>query len=277
MLLHGWTATADLNWFAAYAELGREFRVVAPDHRGHGRGIRPRGRFRLEDCADDVAAIADVLGIATFVPVGYSMGGTIAQLLWQRHESRVRGLVLCSTAGNFSSSREEHLGFVGLAGLATLSRLTPTQAREWLTEQLYVQRKGGGLEPWAMQQLASHDWRRVLEAGREIGGFNSLDWLPSIHVPVSVVLTLRDEVVPLERQQRMLDLIPHARHFEFDAGHEAVWARWTGYVPVLLDACRAVVDESPAGDAAPRASRSLTPPVATPQGRVHNPAPPPSE
>src|SRR5438105_10735 len=74
LLLHGLTANADLNWFACFEPLGREFRVVALDQRGHGGGIRTR-RFRLEDCADDAAALADVLGIPRFIPVGYSMGG----------------------------------------------------------------------------------------------------------------------------------------------------------------------------------------------------------
>ena len=40
VLLHGWTATSDLNWRGSYAPLGRHFRVIAMDHRGHGRGIR---------------------------------------------------------------------------------------------------------------------------------------------------------------------------------------------------------------------------------------------
>ncbi|NBR76801.1 MAG: alpha/beta hydrolase, partial [Actinobacteria bacterium] len=34
ILLHGWTATADLNWFTCFETLGRHFRVLAPDHRG---------------------------------------------------------------------------------------------------------------------------------------------------------------------------------------------------------------------------------------------------
>ena len=87
VLLHGLLATADLNWSGCYAALGEHFRVIALDHRGHGRGIRSHGRFRLEDCADDAVALADVLGLHTFIAVGYSMGGPIAQLLWHRHPS----------------------------------------------------------------------------------------------------------------------------------------------------------------------------------------------
>ena len=240
MLLHGWTATADLNWFTTFELLGQHFRIIAPDHRGHGQGIRLKGSFRLEDCADDVAAIADILGINTFIPVGYSMGGTIAQLIWQRHESRVRGLVLCSTAPHFTTSREERLGFLGLTGLAALSRLTLTQTRDWLTEQIYLQRKSEGVEPWAIAQMATHDWRHILEAGSAIGNFNSLDWLPGVDVPTSVVLTTQDTVVPLERQQRLIESIPGAQSFEVGAGHNAVYAQHEAYVPVLLEACLSV-------------------------------------
>jgi pimeloyl-ACP methyl ester carboxylesterase len=155
ILLHGWTATADLNWFTCFAPLGEHFRVLAPDHRGHGRGIRPNGGFRLTDCADDVAAIADVFGVNTFIPVGYSMGGAIAQLVALRHEARTRGLVLAATAGYFASSRDERLNFLGLTGLARLSRLTTAQARSWVTEQVYLQRKTHSLADWAARQIAN--------------------------------------------------------------------------------------------------------------------------
>src|SRR5687768_2150979 len=58
MLLHGWSATADLNWFTCFEALARHFRVLALDHRGHGRGLRTAAPFRLEHCADDVATLA---------------------------------------------------------------------------------------------------------------------------------------------------------------------------------------------------------------------------
>ena len=71
MLIHGVTFTAELNWGKVFAPLSRHFRVVAIDLRGHGDGIGAGSRFRLEDCADDIAALAEVLGIRRFVAVGY--------------------------------------------------------------------------------------------------------------------------------------------------------------------------------------------------------------
>ncbi len=105
VLLHGLGATGGLNWRPAFDSLSRSFRVVAIDHRGHGRGISIREPFRLADCADDVAALADTLELERFVPVGYSMGGPIAQLIWHRHPDRVAGLVLCATACSFAPAK----------------------------------------------------------------------------------------------------------------------------------------------------------------------------
>src|SRR5690606_10345595 len=53
LLLHGWTASADLQFFTSYPALAEMCSFVAPDHRGHGRGARPTEPFELEDAADD--------------------------------------------------------------------------------------------------------------------------------------------------------------------------------------------------------------------------------
>jgi pimeloyl-ACP methyl ester carboxylesterase len=76
LLLHGWMVSADLNWITAYdALIDAGYRVLALDHRGHGRDLRSPERFRLTDCADDAAAILRNEGIDRVVAVGYSMGG----------------------------------------------------------------------------------------------------------------------------------------------------------------------------------------------------------
>ena len=239
-LLHGWTATADLNFFTCYRPLAEHYNVVAIDHRGHGRGIRARRRLRLEDCADDAVAACDVLGIERIVPVGYSMGGIIAQHLWHRHRDRVSGLVLCATSGYFVRSREERLSLLGISGLAALARLTPAQARRRLIDQLYLQRRAATWEPWAIEEAALHDWRAVLEAGRAIGSFSSRAWIGEVDVPSAVVITMRDRVVPVRRQMRLAESIPGARAFRVDGDHEVVIANPGRFVPALLEACASV-------------------------------------
>lgn len=249
LLLHGWTASADLNWFTCYRPLAQHYRVVALDHRGHGRGIRSKAPFRLEDCADDAIAVCDVLGLDKVIPIGYSMGGPVAQLLWQRHPDRVRGLVFCATASHFLTSREERLGFIGLAGLSILARRTPAQARQWLTDQFYLQRRSDTWEPWAIQEASLHDWRMVLEAGRAIGKFNSRQWIGDIDVPTSVLITMRDRVVPLRRQVRLFEAIESAEAFRIDGDHDAVVANADRFVPTLLRAIASVVERSDAPSA----------------------------
>jgi len=244
LLLHGWTATADLNWFRCYKPLSEHFNVVALDHRGHGSGVRSRKFFRLEDCADDAVALCDVLGIEQFIPVGYSMGGPVAQLVWRRHRRRTSGLVLCATSSYFSTSREERLGFLGLSGLAALARLTPVQARQRVTEQFYLQRKIVEWEPWAVDQISAHDWRAILEAGRAIGNFSSRDWVGEIDVPTSVVITMRDRVVPVRRQVRLFESIPDAEAFRVDADHDACVANVKQFAPTLIRACKSVIERA---------------------------------
>ncbi len=253
VLLHGWTATADLNWFTTYHPLGRQYRVIAIDHRGHGRGIRSKKQFRLEDCADDAVAVCDVLGIERFIPVGYSMGGPIAQLVWRQHPERVAGLVLCATSGYFVTSREERMSFLGLSGLAAVARLTPLQARRWLTAQLYLQRKTEQWEPWAVQEASMHDWRMVLEAGKAIGSFSSRPWLGEVDVPTSVVITMRDRVVPVRRQVRLFESIKGAEAFRVDGDHDAVVANADRFVPTLLRATHSVIERADLRTPAPTA------------------------
>jgi 3-oxoadipate enol-lactonase len=245
MLLHGWTATADLNFFTIYGPLAEHFGVVAYDHRGHGRGLRSRRSFRLDDCAGDAVAVADALGIDRFIPIGYSMGGPIAQLVWRQHPERVLGLVLCATAARFNSPQARWT-FLGLTGLARLARLTPAQARVWITEQFYLQRKVAQWEPWAIEEASRHEWRMILEAGSSLGRFSSLDWLGEIDVPTSVVLTMGDQVVPVERQVELFEAIPGARAWRVDGEHDAVIANAARFTTALIEACTDVV-ERPGG------------------------------
>ena len=250
LLLHGWIASGGLNWFRAFEALGTEFRVLAPDLRGHARGIRSGGVFRLDDCADDLDALLARLDVGPAIVAGYSMGGPVAELLQHRHPERVAGLVLCATAPRFSLGP---LGAwpvdVALGALATAARLcgrvthvpsAPVRA----VRSLRRSRPHDFLE-WTIDEFRRHDLRHLVEAGRASNGFDARPWLREVDTPVAVVVTTRDQVVPPRHQLEAAELIEGASVHEVDGGH-AVCAR-EHFVEPLLVACRDVAARAARG------------------------------
>ena len=251
VLLHGLAATGGLNWFSCFGDLSERFRVVAVDHRGHGRGIRGQGRFRLADCADDVVALADVLGIEKFIPVGYSMGGPIGQLIWHRHKERVSGLVMCATSRNFRGRPRERVQFLGLgmlvAGMGGRVRvsvpwdtLNASRVRRVFESMLTPELVNGPVRPWMMSELQRNDTSTVLEAAEAIGRYSSHAWISQIDVPVSVVVTTRDWLVPVRRQVKLARSIPSAVVFPIDGDHLVCANQPEAFGRVVADACRLV-------------------------------------
>jgi pimeloyl-ACP methyl ester carboxylesterase len=102
LLLHGLTGTHDD--FARVFDLPalRAIRrVVAPDARGHGRSTNPGGRFSFRQCASDVLALLDHLGITQVQAIGASLGAKTLLHVATRAPSRVSAMVLVSAAPRF--------------------------------------------------------------------------------------------------------------------------------------------------------------------------------
>jgi len=248
LLLHGWTATSGLNWFTSFPALTPSFDVVALDHRGHGGGIRSRRRFRLADCADDAVALADALGIERFVPVGYSMGGPIAQLIWHRHRDRVSGLVLCATSRYFVGGRAGERAVGPMLALASLvARATPARLHRSLGDRLAAARYDETeLGLWARQEVARNDPRMVFEAGQALARYSSREWIGDIDVPTAVLITELDTVVPPRRQRAMAAAIDGAVTHPVAGDHGVCALDPDAFVPVLERACLEVTSRQPA-------------------------------
>jgi 3-oxoadipate enol-lactonase len=242
LLLHGWIATADLNWWNAYAELGRYFRVIAMDLRGHGRGLRGTRRFSFADCAGDAAVTLSILGAAPAIVVGYSMGGPIAQVTWRDHPTAVRGLVLCATSGHFRSSRREHNLLTAIAYGVAYS--PPSARRRLLAYYLARARREDVYSEWLMSELAGHRMSDVLAAGRELHRFDSSSWIGAVDVPTACLVMQRDDIVPPNRQYALAAAIPGASVRELDADHLACARNGDVFVTSLVAACREVAARS---------------------------------
>ena len=240
-LLHGLSATADLNWWPAYGALGRHFRVIAIDHRGHGRGIRRRRRFRLADCADAAVAVADALGIERFTAVGYSMGGPIAQLARFRHPDRVEGLVLCATSRNFRGKPRERMMFATMPVMAAAARMAPLDALQRGMHGALAERLASSpLAAWGLSELRRHDMGKVAEAAAAIGSFSSHGWIGTLDVPAAVLVMTQDQLVPPHRQERLARSIPGATTHYVEGDHFVTALAPERFVPALVEASLSV-------------------------------------
>ncbi|GHF36947.1 pimeloyl-ACP methyl ester carboxylesterase [Amycolatopsis bartoniae] len=106
LLLHGWSCDShDWSWQVP-ALLAAGYRVIAPDHRGHGRSSAPEGSYRPQVLADDAAALLRALEVEQAVVAGHSMGTVVASALSVRHPGLVQGLVLVDPVYN---TADEHL------------------------------------------------------------------------------------------------------------------------------------------------------------------------
>ena len=240
VLIHGVAGTAELNWGKVFSLLGRHFRVVAADLRGHGDGIPLRSRFRLEVCADDVAALAGVLDIPRFTAVGYSMGGMVAQLLYRRHASLLSGLVLCSTAGNVRGSPAERMAALAVPAMAAALQWNPMlhlMSADFFGLALLGRIDDPATARWARAHLSRTTLATTISAMHAVCGFTSDRWISQVDVPAAVVITVRDHIVPPDRQLELARAIPAATVHHVDGDHGACINAPRLFARALLEAC----------------------------------------
>jgi 3-oxoadipate enol-lactonase len=241
MLLHGWIASADLNWIGCYdALIAAGYRVLAIDHRGHGRGLRPLTKFRLTDCAADAAGVLRQLGAAPAIVVGYSMGGAITQLIARDHADVISGIVVSGTAQHWQEPEVKRTWkLMGALGFA----LTVNPDRFWSygfkRTGLSSRRGAPARVAWLRSELLRHSASAISEAGRELSRFDSRPWLKPLPVPSAIVITTKDSAVPVWKQRELAAAL-QAEVFEAAIDHLEVTTAAERYTGPLLAAIAAV-------------------------------------
>src|SRR6187455_1704327 len=82
---HGWPLSAD-DWDAQMLFfLQHGYRVIAHDRRGHGRSSQTDTGTDMDTYADDVAALAEHLGLQRAIHIGHSTGGGEVARYLARH------------------------------------------------------------------------------------------------------------------------------------------------------------------------------------------------
>jgi non-heme chloroperoxidase len=94
---HGWPLSAD-DWDAQMLFfLGKGYRVIAHDRRGHGRSTQTGDGHDMDHYADDLAAVVAHLNLENAIHVGHSTGGgEVVHYLARHGESRVAKAAIIS-------------------------------------------------------------------------------------------------------------------------------------------------------------------------------------
>lgn len=201
VMAHGLTATRRNVVQGSRHLLGRGWRVVGYDARGHGESspAPDRAAYEYADLAGDMAAVFDSLGVERAVVVGSSMGSATAVRFALDHPERVGALVLITPAYRGAGQ----LGAEALEHWDTLAA-----ALDRGDVDAFVDASGANELPERWRDPARLATRQRIERHRDLGAvaralrvvprseaFASLDDLERLELPVLVAGT-RDEADP---------------------------------------------------------------------------------
>lgn len=223
LFVHGFPLDHTM-WRFQIAELSKTFRCIAPDLRGFGQSSVTEGKMTMEQFADDLAALLDVLKVTEpVVFCGLSMGGCIAWQFVRRHAQRLKGLILCDTRAvpdppEVAANRlkmanevvEQGPSIVANAMLPRLFAAETTQTQPELIDDL-------------RQVILRTNPIGIAAAARGMAErADACPWLSSIAVPSLVIVGEHDVISTAAEMKTIAAAIPQS-HIEIlpNAGHMA--------------------------------------------------------
>jgi pimeloyl-ACP methyl ester carboxylesterase len=210
LLLHGGSGSHEDWVHAGRDEFLREYSLILPDARGHGRSTNLGKAITHRQCALDALALLDHLGIQKCKAIGLSMGGNILLHMATLEPERVEAMVVVSATMYFPEQARAIMRQVSIES---------QPAKEWETMR---RRHKHGDE----QIIAIWEWLRGMA-----DSYDDLNFTPPllarITAPTLIVYGDRDFLYPVEMAVDIYRAIPRSALWVVPNG---------GHGPVFLDA-----------------------------------------
>ncbi|MCY4069847.1 MAG: alpha/beta fold hydrolase [Chloroflexi bacterium] len=108
---HGFAGVAE-SWEYQLTHFAHQFRVIAPELRGHGQSDAPHSEYDMRELVEDLQAVVTSLNLPQkFVLIGHSFGGAICVEYANAYPERISKLVLVATAGEYPLPKAASLLF----------------------------------------------------------------------------------------------------------------------------------------------------------------------
>jgi pimeloyl-ACP methyl ester carboxylesterase len=222
LFVHGFPLSRAI-WQPQIETLAKNYRVIAPDLRGHGESSAPAGIYTMDTFAEDLQALIAERKSGPVVFVGHSMGGYISLAFYRKFPQLVRALVLFCTRAS-ADSAEGKMGRENLAQRAEREGASAV-AEQMLPKMLAAMTTAS--RPDLVEQVQS------LMLATSINGLagslrgmaarpSSLDLLPKIAVPTLAIAGANDLIIPAQETEMLAQMIPEAELAMIsNAGHLA--------------------------------------------------------
>jgi pimeloyl-ACP methyl ester carboxylesterase len=194
LLLHGGTGCLE-NWIHAGRDLFlREYRLIKPDARGHGRTTNPQATITHRQCAADTLGLLDHLGIRKCRAIGLSMGGNILLHMATAQPDRIEAMVIVSAAMYFPEQARAMMRQVPAPENQTTEQWEMMRSRHKLGDE---------------QIVALWNWVREMKDSYDDMNFTPTS-LSRITARTLIVYGDRDPLYPVEMAVEMYRAIPRS-------------------------------------------------------------------
>jgi 3-oxoadipate enol-lactonase len=211
-------ATNISMWDDQARELGKSYRVLRYDQRGHGGTEAPAGRYPFDLLIADAVALMDALSMPKAHFAGLSMGAATALGLAQQHPGRVDRVIVCdsgcqSTPAS-SQQWEERIVVAQKEGIAAL--VEPTIAR-WFPPEVVAAKAPHVDKVRAM--IRSTPVNGFVGCAAALADHNYAAAVATVTRPVLFMVGEKDGVTPAA-MRKLNAALPGSRYVELaGAGH----------------------------------------------------------
>lgn len=199
------------------ADLQRDYFVIRPDVRGHGKSqVMDERESSIASLVADAIAVLDAEGVARAHWAGVSLGGMLSMWAAAKNADRVITATIANT-GVRSGNREQWLTRienVKREGMESIARIIGPR---WFTERFLA--SGSPLVEQTMQQVRSCDPRGYATACAAIRDMDQSEQIKTIQLPCLVIAGKLDIATPPPMAQGIHANIPGSKYAELDAAH----------------------------------------------------------
>jgi pimeloyl-ACP methyl ester esterase len=250
VLLHGWCMSS-VVWRFQMETLGRTFRLITPDLRGHGQSETAPDGYDFARFSADVHELFRRLDLKHALLAGWSLGAQVALLACARLRERLSGLALISGTPRFTTTDDfpHGLNVIEIAGMGVRVRRNPVKALEGFMADMFTngERDGHDLDERIRLLFASNplpDKHVAVQSLKALAEADMRGLLPAIDLPTLIINGDKDRICLPNASAYLARQIPASTHVVLnDCGHAPFLTHCNEFNDVITSFSRSIFEQ----------------------------------